>query len=303
MKHSLLLIAFAMVTVVASTQTTNSIDEPMNDMESTSSFVKKENKPTIQVFKDTRIVNGHSVETNFKGEMSFIIAHRFGRVNSGAYDLFGLDNATMRMGLDYGITNNLMVGIGRSTFEKTYDGYVKYRILNQGNGSPIGITFLVTGGYKGLRVPEGAPEIDAMDRLVYTSQALIARKINDRLSIQIMPTYIHRNLVPTPEVEHDLLAIGGAFKFQLTKQVAIQAESYAIDRGWLGPGPNGNGFYAPISVGFDVETKGHVFQFHLSNSRGMVEKSFISETTGSWGNGDIHFGFNVTRDFRIGGRK
>lgn len=303
MKQLLTVFAFAMVTCMVHSQT---IESAVSDPETASSELKQESEKTpgfIQVFKDTRIVNGHSIETNFKGEMTFIIAHRFGRVNSGAYDLFGLDNATMRMGLDYGITNNLMVGIGRSTFEKTYDGYLKYRLLNQGNGSPVGITLLATAGYNGLRVPEGGNEIDFIDRLVYTTQAFIARKINDRLSIQIMPTYIHRNLVPTPDIEHDLLAIGGAFKFQLTKQVAIQAESYAIDRGLLGSGANGNGFYAPISVGFDVETKGHVFQFHLSNSRGMVEKSFISETTGSWSKGDIHFGFNITRDFRVGGRK
>ncbi|MGB1033336.1 MAG: DUF5777 family beta-barrel protein, partial [Flavobacteriales bacterium] len=295
--------AFAMVAFLGHSQSAEGSLKTETTTSSEPEETINDSGDLIQVFKDTRIVNGHSVETNFKGEMTFIIAHRFGRVNSGAYDLFGLDNATMRMGLDYGITNNLMVGIGRSTFEKTYDGYLKYRLLNQGNGSPVGITLLATAGYKGLRVPEGSPEIDELDRLVYTSQALIARKINDRLSIQIMPTYIHRNIVPTPDIEHDLLAIGGAFKFQLTKQVAIQAESYAIDRGLLGPGPSGNGFYAPISVGFDVETKGHVFQFHLSNSRGMVEKSFISETTGSWSKGDIHFGFNITRDFRVGGRK
>ena len=302
MRKFILAFAFAMVAFFGHSQSTEGSLKTETPTSSAPEEAINDSGDLIQVFKDTRIVNGHSVETNFKGEMTFIIAHRFGRVNSGAYDLFGLDNATMRMGLDYGITNNLMVGIGRSTFEKTYDGYLKYRLLNQGK-SPVGITLLATAGYKGLKVAEGAPEIDELDRLVYTSQALIARKINDRLSIQIMPTYIHRNIVPTPDIEHDLLALGGAFKFQLTKQVAIQAESYAIDRGLLGPGPSGNGFYAPISVGFDVETKGHVFQFHLSNSRGMVEKSFISETTGSWSKGDIHFGFNITRDFRVGGRK
>ena len=257
----------------------------------------------VQVFKDTRIVNGHSTETNFKGEMTFIIQHRFGRVNTGGYELFGLDNATMRMGLDYGITDKLDIGIGRSTFEKTFDGYIKYQALSQSDKVPISLTALVTGAYKGLRIPEGARPLETADRLFYTYQLLIARRISDRLSIQIMPSLVHRNIVPTPKEEHDVASIGGAFKFQLTKQVAIQAEAYAVDRGILGQLPNGEGFYAPISLGFDVETKGHVFQFHLSNSRGMVEKFFITETSGNWLDGDIHFGFNITRDFRIRGRK
>ena len=290
MKRGLLLFAIAMLS-----WGTSSIAQDANPEEAT-------NVP-VQVFKDTRIVNGHSTETNTKGQLTFIIQHRFGRVNQGGYDLWGLDNATMRMGLDYGLTNDLDIGIGRSTFEKTFDGYAKYAIMRQGSKRPLSITAVATVAYKNLRIPEGERALEDIDRLFYTYQLLFARKISDRLSIQIMPTVVHRNLVPTPNEEHDVPALGGAFKFQLSKQGAIQAEAYAVDRGILGPGPTREGFYAPISLGFDVETKGHVFQFHLSNSRGMVEKLFITETTGNWLDGDIHFGFNITRDFRIRGRK
>lgn len=254
----------------------------------------------VQTFKDTRIVNGHSVETNFKGEMKFIISHRFGTLNGGAYELFGLDQASMRMGLDYGISDKINIGIGRSTFEKTVDGFVKYRLLSQteNKGTPLSVTLLSTLAVNGLKWADPERENLFSSRLFYTHQVLLSRKFSHRFSLQLMPTLVHRNLVANDEIPHDVLSLGGAFRFQLTKQIALQAESYLLDQNALG-----EGFYAPISVGFDVETKGHVFQFHLSNSRGMIEKFFITETKGSWGNGDIHFGFNITRDFRIRGSK
>lgn len=258
-----------------------------------------QNQPA-QTFKDTRIVNGHSVETSFKGEMKFIISHRFGTINGGAYELFGLDQSSIRLGLDYGITDKLNVGLGRSSFEKTVDGFVKYRLLTQQveGGSPVSVTGLATMAVKGTRFEDPERENFFTSRLYYAYQIMIARKFHDRFSLQVMPSMVHRNLVPTVDDAHDVYALGSAFRFQLTKQVAIQGEYY-----WLPPGQVSGDFHSPVSIGFDVETKGHVFQFHLSNSTGMIEKFFITETRGLWQEGDIHFGFNITRDFRIRGRK
>jgi hypothetical protein len=263
-------------------------------------FLGVSQEQPVQTFKDTRIVNGHSVETSFQGEMKFIISHRFGMINGGAYELFGLDQSTIRLGLDYGLTDKLTVGIGRSSFEKTVDGFVKYRALTQqiSGGSPVSVTGLATIAVKGIRFED--PEIENFftSRLYYAYQILIARQFHDRFSLQAMPSLVHRNLVPTVDDAHDVYALGSAFRFQLTKQVAIQAEYY-----WLPPGQVSGDYHSPVSVGFDVETKGHVFQFHLSNSTGMIEKFYITETRGLWQEGDIHFGFNITRDFRIRGRK
>jgi hypothetical protein len=263
------------------------------------SSIAQENQ-IVQSFKDTRIVNGHSVETNFRGEMKFIISHRFGAIGGGAYELFGLDQASMRMGLDYGITDKLNVGIGRSTFEKTIDGFAKYRLLSQteSNSTPLSITLLSTIAVNGLKWADPDRENFFSSRLFYTHQVLIARKFHHRFSLQLMPTVVHRNLVANENIAHDVYTLGGAFRFQLSKQVALQGETYLVNQNDLGAA-----FQAPISIGFDVETKGHVFQFHFSNSRGMIEKFFITETKGSWGKGDIHFGFNITRDFRIRGPK
>lgn len=254
-----------------------------------------------QTFKDTRIVNGHSVETSEQGQMKFIIAHRFGYVNGGAYELFGIDQSTIRIGLDYGITNNLTVGVGRSSFEKTLDGYLKYRILRQKSGPgafPVSITAMSSTALTTLKWEDPERENFFSSRLAYAHQLLIARKFSSAFSMQLMPTMVHFNLVPTPEFDHDVYAIGAATRYQLTKMISFQTEYY-----YVLPGQIGEQYGNSLSLGFDIETKGHVFQLFLSNSRGMIEKFFIAETQGKWEEGDISIGFNITRDFRLTGRK
>ncbi|MFY0606002.1 MAG: hypothetical protein JXR10_04760 [Cyclobacteriaceae bacterium] len=258
-----------------------------------------------QTFDDTRIVNGHSVETKQEGIMTFIISHRFGTINTGSYAVWGLDNATMRMGLDYGITNNLMIGIGRSTFEKTADGYVKYRMLSQSTGDknmPVTVTLLGTTALKTLKRTDGI-ELTTEQKLSYTSQILIARKFGEKLSLQLMPTYLHRNLVQDYE-QNDIMSLGFAGQYQFLKNWSFSLEYYATSSADL---PNETatnpGYNQSLAVGFQIDTKGHIFQLHFGNSTGMIEKFFVAETQGKWGTGDIHFGFNITRDFKVKGRR
>ena len=107
----------------------------------------KEDKPkkeyVYNAFKSTRVIMAPSMEMLSPGVLDFRILHRFGRVNGGAYEFFGLDGpATVRLGLDYGITDDLMVGIGRSTFNKELDGFIKYRLIQQATGqkaSPVSL--------------------------------------------------------------------------------------------------------------------------------------------------------------------
>ncbi|NNE54768.1 MAG: hypothetical protein HKN32_02015, partial [Flavobacteriales bacterium] len=214
---------------------------------------------------------------------------------------FGLDQSTIRLGLDYGLSNNLTVGIGRSSFEKTVDGFIKYKLLHQKSGEqnmPVSVTAFSSIAINGLRYSDPERENYFTSRLFYAYQLLIARKFSDRFSLQVMPSMVHRNLVPAPEVAHDVFALGGAFRFQLTKQVSIQSEYYYTLPGQLEPGRTNS-----LAIGVDIETKGHVFQLHFSNSRGMIEKFFIAETFGDWTMGDIYFGFNISRDWRLTGRK
>jgi Membrane bound beta barrel domain (DUF5777) len=255
-------------------------------------------KYTTATFKTTRLISGHSSENVAKGVMDVKIAHRFGTLNKGAYELFGLDNATMRMGVDYGITKNLMVGIGRSTYQKTYDAFFKIKLLRQSTGRrnmPISLSYVPTIALKTLKDQNTEQKNYFSSRLYYTHQLIIARKFSDKLSLQLMPTFVHRNLVSLASEPNDILAIGFGGRQKLTRRLSLNAEYY-----YLLPGSKLNGTTNSLSIGFDIETGGHVFQLHFTNSQGMNERTFISETTGKWEKGDILFGFNISRVFTIG---
>lgn len=259
---------------------------------------QKSNQPkelVIATFKTTRLVNGHTIENVGKGILDFKISHRFGRLNQGAYDLFGLDNASMRMGLDYGISDRLMVGFGRSTFEKQFDAFLKYKILRQTTGEyamPISLSYVFTGMLKTLKEPDPAVKWSFSDRLYYAHQLIIARKFSEATAIQLMPTIIHYNYVPQSNDPNDPFSIGIAGRQRLSKRVHLTSEYYHQINQL-------SGYYNSLSFGFDIETGGHVFQLQLTNSTGMTERTFITETTGRWGKGDIHFGFNISRVFTL----
>lgn len=249
-------------------------------------------------FKTTRLINGHSVENVGKGVLDVKISHRFGTLNRGAYELFGLDNATMRMGLDYGITRDLMVGLGRSTFQKTFDGFVKMKLLKQSSGKknvPVTVSYVATIALNSTRWADPARRNYFSSRLSYTHQLLIGRKFSEGTSLQLMPTLIHRNLATLANERNTLYAIGIGGRQKLTKRVSFNVEYY-----YQLPGFKVAGTTNPLSVGFDIETGGHVFQLHFTNTMGMTERNFISGTTGKWEKGDVLFGFNISRVFTIG---
>lgn len=253
---------------------------------------------TTATFKTTRLVNGHTVENVGKGVMDVKISHRFGKVNGGGYELFGLDNATMRMGIDYGIKNYLMVGIGRSTFQKTYDAFFKLKLLRQSKGKrnmPITLSYVPTIALKTVKFADNSRENYFSSRLFYTQQLIIGRKFSEGTSLQIMPTYTHHNLVSLAADPNDLIAFGIGGRQKISKRVSLNFEYY-----YQLPEYKLLNTTNSLSVGFDIETGGHVFQLHFTNSQGMSEKTFITETTGDWANGDIFFGFNISRVFTIG---
>ncbi|MBO9615954.1 MAG: hypothetical protein J7619_24890 [Dyadobacter sp.] len=248
--------------------------------------------PVTATFKSTRVVNGQSVETMKKKHLDFRISHRFGKLNSGAYQFFGLDQATMRLGFEYGLTDDLEIGVGRSTSQKVYDFFAKYKVLKQTTGArniPVSITL-----FGGTGVTTVDKERDFQDKLYYTAQVLVARKFGERLSLQLSPTYLYRTMPDVTGDEKVLFAVGIGGRFKLSKRVSLNGEYFYTAR-------EKNTVTAPyhdsMSFGVDIETGGHVFQLHFTNSLGMIEKQFIGETTGSWGKGDIHYGFNISRTF------
>lgn len=268
----------------------------MNFLDSTS---KPEINYTTATFKSTRIMNGHSIERMHTGQLDFRISHRFGLVNSGAYQFFGLDQANIHFSLEYGITNWLMVGLGRGTYEKTFDGFTKFSILRQSSGArvmPVSVSLFSSVALNSLKWTDPAKTYYFSSRLSYTAQVLVGRKFNKLFSFQLSPTYVHRNLVATELDPNDLWAMGAGGRIKLSKRISLNGEYYYVVNA---PQFGSQNVYNPLSVGIDIETGGHVFQIILTNSVAMIEKGFIGETTGRWRRGDIHIGFNISRVFSL----
>ena len=259
----------------------------------------KEINYTTATFKSTRIINGHSIERMPPGQLDFRISHRFGTLNSGAYNLYGLDQSNVHFSLEYGILNWLMVGVGRGTYEKTFDGFTKFTLLRQSSGAknmPVSVSLFSSVALNSLKWSDAARTNYFSSRLSYVGQILVARKINQSFSVQLTPSYVHRNMVATELDPNDLWAMGAGGRMKLSKRISLNAEYYylANPKTYMS-----QPVYNPLSVGVDIETGGHVFQLFFTNSVGTIEKQFIGETTGQWKKGDIHFGFNISRVFTL----
>lgn len=269
----------------------NDIDNLLDDKEEAQTVYVK------NAFKSSRVINGQSMEMLGEGVLDFRILHRFGMVSNGLYDLFGLDQASMRMGFDYGINKNISVGIGRSTFNKEYDGFIKYRLLQQRSGAkafPISVLLVHGMTIQSTRFPLNGVEYSFAHRLGYFHQAIFGRKFSDAFTLQLSPTFVHRNLVSLATDKNNMLACGIGSRFKMSNRTALVLDAYPL---LYGARKNYNKM--PLSIGLDIETGGHVFQLHFSNSRGMNEKAFITETTQNWGKGEFNFGFNLSRVFTV----
>jgi len=263
---------------------------------------EKSKKERIKyAFKSPRVINGHSMEFLNPGTMDFRILHRFGQLNQGYKNFFGLDQASMRMGFDFGILQNLMVGVGRSTYRKELDAFVKYAPIRQSTGpwsSPV--TFALVSGITmdGTTWADPSRTNFFTSRLAYYFEAIIGRKFSESFSLQVSPTMVHKNLVQQETDHNNIYAVGFGGRLKLSKRIAI-----TWDYSHVFIGMPDSGYYNPLSVGFDIETGGHVFQLHFSNSTGMNERAFITETTNNWAKGEVRFGFNLSRVFQIKKKK
>jgi opacity protein-like surface antigen len=252
-------------------------------------------------FKTTRLLNGHSIENQAAGVLDFRINHRFGNLNGGTYEWFGLDQANVKIGFDYGVLPWLMVGMGHTNVDKTYDGFVKAKILRQSSGKkkmPISMTYVATSAVTTLKWANPSRKNYISSRYSYTHQLLIARKFSNATSIQIMPTLVHRNLIDLLKYKNDVYAIGVGGRQKLTQRMSVNAEYYYVLLNQINPIYDNS-----FSLGFDIETGGHVFQLAFTNSRGMTDPQFITQTQGKWLKGDVRFGFNVSRVFTVRERK
>lgn len=249
-------------------------------------------------FKSTRVINAHSVDMLRKGNLDFRILHRFGFVDQGIKQLFGLDQASMRLGFDYGITDNFTVGVGRSTYRKEIDLFIKYRLLQQSTGGknvPLSLT-IATGGLVYTEQSFAVNKPSFSDRSSFYFQLLAGRKFSKNFSFQLSPMWLHSNM-PILVTEKDLFSLGAGARYKFSRKMAATVDFHHVFNGLTGSNRD------PLSIGIDIESGGHIFQLHFSNATGMNERAYISETFGDFFKGEIRFGFNLSRMFHIGSRK
>jgi hypothetical protein len=265
-------------------------------------ILNQDEKPQIDytnaTFKTSRVVIGHSIENPAKGEMLFLVTHHFGAINTGYENLFGIKQATIRLGLEYGVTKWFGLGVGLNTDRNTWDGFLKVKLLRQSKGGrnmPFTLDFfantvIYTHGWK---IPDQKNYFSSS--VTYTFEFLLARKFGKRLSFQLMPALVHKNLVQSASDHNDIFSIGAGGRIKISNRVSVNAEYHYL----LPDQIFSEKMHSSLSVGIDIETGGHVFQIFLTNSTGEYEQAFLTETRGAWNKGDIFLGFNITRVFTI----
>lgn len=244
-------------------------------------------------FKSLKIVNLESTKLAAKGDLYFVVSHRFDYLKNGFEDFFGMDNANTRLQFVYGLTDGITIHTSRSGFQKAYEFAGKYRLVAQiNNGFPFEIV-----GFNSLAINTALekdllPKLEFADRLAFVNQILISRKFNEKLSLQLAPTHFHENYVTFNDQDNSQFALGMGGRYKISSRWSINMDYAAhLNRNSNSPYKN------PLSIGFDLETGGHIFQMHFTNSQAMHESGFLGNTSGDWGKGEIAFGFNLVRVF------
>ena len=264
--------------------------------------------PVFATFKSTRLVNLHTNEGMKAKHLDFRIQHRFQPLqineanNYGLYNMFGLDGAQMRLGLEYGVTDKWMLGAGRSTTDKTYDLFTKYKIVEQTRGKksmPVSVSYFGNMAINTTSWSNPAIHNFFTSRLSFTNQLIVTRKFNDYVSLALIPTMVHYNLVDTKKQSNDILALGFGGSFKISRSTRFNIEYIPRLNGRNQTNLNGDKYYDSFAFGFDIETGGHVFQLHFTNSQGLVEQQFIGRNPNALTFNSLRFGFNLSRTFSL----
>ena len=255
-------------------------------------------------FKSSRLVNFQTVETTGKRTLDFRISHRFGLLNGGINTLYGMDGpANLRLGLEYSYDGRLQVGIGRTAYQKMYDGFLKYKWLRQtkDNSMPITVTLLTSMYISADKDPTAS--FTGFDhyqyftsRMSYNYQVLVARKFSDNLSLQIAPTMLHYNLVENITDKNDMFSLVGMARYKLNKRLALTGEyAWRISN----YSQTMSQYHNSAALCLEIETGGHVFQIVLTNSYGILENQTIAYTQNNLLKGQVMLGFNIGRFFTL----
>ena len=304
MKKFILLAAFILTYSTLKAQTSSSKQTSAADS-LLNSIAGDNSKEHVVVFESSRLILSQSSQTVKKNNLNVLILHRFGDLGGtlgGGKTFFGLDNiADVYIGFEYGLTNNLTVGLGRSALP--LDGglanvELKYALLYQTNDNsvPVALTLI---GETALRPYSSFAKLS--DRLSYFAQAVIARKFSPVFSLQIAPSVVQNNL-PMPDVAGNkelLLSLSATAALKVSKLLSVVVD-YAHPFSSFG---NANGFSDPLGFGIQTVTGGHVFTINITNARAISEINYLSNTTSDYSRGQYRLGFTISRTFDFNHRE
>ena len=244
------------------------------------------------VFKGLKIINFESTKLVGKGGFYFVVSHRFGSVKNGFENLFGLDEAVTHLNFIYGLTEGINLSASRSSNQKIYELASKFRIIKQSERFPFSVVGYTSVLANTALSTDNLPKLEFKHRLSYVAQLLISRKVNNKLSLQFTPTFFHDNYVVNDFQDNSQfgLIFGGRYKIG-------KRWSFNLEYGTHLNRAKNSLYNNPLSLGFDLETGGHVFQLHFTNSQFMNANGVLGNSTGDWSEGDFYFGFNISRSF------
>ncbi len=256
-------------------------------------------------FKTTRLINAQSVETAKNHSLDFRISHRFGNVSMGGHSLYGLDAASdIRFAFEFGVSSQLTMGISRSRIAENLEGLIKYRLLEQREDGKMPMSVTLFANTTLTPAKDYSSTLDYAlfaHRMSYTYQVLIARKFSRNFSFQLMPSLVHRNFITDPADKNDLISLGAGGRLKFSRRSALVVD-YFYNINPMNSTRSSNPyltFYNPLGIGWEIETGGHVFTIMFSNSAGIIENEFISNTTDSWMKKGFKFSFDISRSFSL----
>jgi hypothetical protein len=306
MKKYLLLFTLALIALDLNAQKRlSSTDSLMNELTADDKLDDR----SIAIFSSSRLILSETNETVKKGNLNFLVIHRFGDIGGpfgGGQTLYGLDNSSdIYIGFEYGISNKLDIDFGRSKFQQLIDLGLKYNMVQQSadGNSPIAVTLL---GKMGLKPYKNDGSFTAYsDRFTYVVQGIIGRRFSKNFSVQISPTFVSSNatLPQLPGNDKRFFALAAAARLKLTKRMGIVFDYAHSFSSFRDNSPVPNNFYDPIGVGIEVETGGHVFTINFSNAKAISQTNYLSDTRSDWGKGEFRLGFTISRMFDLSSRK
>ncbi len=243
-------------------------------------------------FMMTRIAFGHSTEVRPKNVLEIFVANRFWNTPAERSQSFVADRMSSRIALEYALSDRLTFGAGATTFDGLFDSYLKYRVaIQRPDGWPFTMTLFQNASYDSSPIADQTISDDFSDRLSFTSQLLLSKRVSKNFSFQLSPTLVNRSLglIDTDPTTFFVLGVGARYK--LGPHVSFVSEYYHLFND-----VDSTTTYNPIAFGVNWELGDLMLQFMLTNSWFMVEDSFITRTPNNFNfrNPNLNFGFNAT---------